>query len=245
MSTSNLLGIDHVKPEDVDAYKQNYGAHDVGKELKDVVEYYNKWAQDGTYEQVLCPGRYNGPDIAARVVERYFGDRKNDTYIIDVAAGTGLVGEKLRERGFTRMDALEPSEAMLDVASAKKIYTKCIYGYLNMTNVENDIYDVLVVAGGMGEGHIPTVDLAEMVRVVKPGLLAGGCVCIVMREEYLSYVAEYVDRLEPFMQQLVEQGAWTQEERTVVPKYSFGKNGVVFVYRVYRPGAPPISSLTP
>ena len=45
---------------------------------------------------MLCPGRYNGPDIAARVVERYFGDRKNDTYIIDVAAGTGLVGEKVR-----------------------------------------------------------------------------------------------------------------------------------------------------
>ena len=34
------------------------------------------------------------------------------------------------------MDALEPSEAMLDVASAKNIYTKCIYGYLNMTNVK-------------------------------------------------------------------------------------------------------------
>ena len=52
MSTINLLGIDHVKPEDIDAYKQNYGAHDVGKELKDVVEYYNKWVQGGTYEQV-------------------------------------------------------------------------------------------------------------------------------------------------------------------------------------------------
>ena len=64
-----------------------------------------------------------------------------------------------------------------------------------------------------------------------------------MREEYLSYVAEYVDRLEPFMQQLVEQGAWTREERTVVPKYSFGKNGVVFVYRVNQLGVPPISSL--
>ena len=35
------------------------------------------------------------------------------------------------------MNALEPSEAMLDVASAKNIYTKCIYGYLNMTNVES------------------------------------------------------------------------------------------------------------
>jgi len=52
MSTENILGIDLVKPEDVDAYKQNYGAHGVGKELKDVVQYYNEWAQNGTYEQV-------------------------------------------------------------------------------------------------------------------------------------------------------------------------------------------------
>ena len=45
--------------------------------------------------QVLCPGRYNGPQIAAQVVEKYFGDTKEDATILDVAAGTGLVGEKV------------------------------------------------------------------------------------------------------------------------------------------------------
>ena len=64
-----------------------------------------------------------------------------------------------------------------------------------------------------------------------------------MREEYLFYVAEYVDRLEPFMQQLAEKGWWSVEERTVVPKYSFDKNGVIFVYRVNRSGAPPAHTL--
>ena len=67
--------------------------------------------------------------------------------------------------------------------------------------------------------------------------------CIVMREEYLSYVAEYVGRLEPFMKQLAQTDWWTLEERTVVPKYSFNKNGVIFVYRVNRSGAPPVDSL--
>ena len=32
-----------------------------------------------------------------------------------------------------------------------------------------DTYDVLVISGGMGEGHIPTVALTEMIRLVKPG----------------------------------------------------------------------------
>ena len=36
--------------------------------------------------------------MAAEFVERYFGDRKDDTYIIDVAAGTGLVGDEVSRR---------------------------------------------------------------------------------------------------------------------------------------------------
>ena len=52
MTTNTPLGLDHVKPEDVEAYKLNYGAYDVGKQLNDVIDYYNEWAQNGTYEQV-------------------------------------------------------------------------------------------------------------------------------------------------------------------------------------------------
>jgi hypothetical protein len=33
------------------------------------------------------------------------------------------------------------------------------------------VYDVAVVAGGMGEGHIPCNALPEMIRIVKPGEL--------------------------------------------------------------------------
>ena len=62
--------------------------------------------------------------------------------------------------------------------------------------------------------------------------VTGGVVIIVMREEYLTYVKEYVDRLEPMMESFETRGLWKREERTVVPKYSFGKNGVVFVFRV-------------
>ena len=61
-----------------------------------------------------------------------------------------------------------------------------------------DTYDSLVIAGGMGEGHIPISAFDEMIRIVKPG----GTVFIVMREEYLTYVKEYVGKLEPSMNEI-------------------------------------------
>ena len=47
--------------------------------------------------QMMPPGRYNGPEIAAAAVEKYFGDSKEKTYILDVASGTGLVAENVSE----------------------------------------------------------------------------------------------------------------------------------------------------
>ena len=64
-----------------------------------------------------------------------------------------------------------------------------------------------------------------------------GIVCLVMREEYLSIVKEYKDRLEPFMDQLEDSGYWKGLQRTVVPRYSFSNNGVVFVYQVLISGS--------
>jgi len=40
--------------------------------------------------------------------------------------------------------------------------------------------------------------------------ILGGKIFIVMREEYLSYVQEYVGKLEPYMDALAERGFWKQ-----------------------------------
>ena len=85
----------------------------------------------------------------------------------------------------------------------------------------------MVLAGSMGEGHIPTNGLREFARVTKPG----GFVIIVMREEYLSIVDEYKDRLEPLMKQMESEGVWKIEQRIQVPHYSFNKTGLVFIMR--------------
>ena len=79
----------------------------------------------------------------------------------------------------------------------------------------------------MGEGHIQTNSFYEFVRVTKPG----GLIIIVMREEYLSYVEEYKDRLEPLMNKFVDDGILERLERIRVPHYSFLKTGLVFIFR--------------
>ena len=38
---------------------------------------------------------YHGPLITAGFVEKYLGDGKRDYHILDVAAGTGYVGEQV------------------------------------------------------------------------------------------------------------------------------------------------------
>ncbi len=53
------------------------------------------------YFQDLCPGRYNGPNIAAESLAAYYAPEKREgVKILDVAAGTGRVGHELHKAGF-------------------------------------------------------------------------------------------------------------------------------------------------
>ncbi|CAG2205687.1 unnamed protein product [Mytilus edulis] len=201
--------------EDASAYGANYGAHREGMTKEEVAEYYSKWGYSGKYEEDLCPERYNGPKYGAEaLVEAYPGNRES-IHILDIAAGTGFLGEELHKRGFKKSTRIQ-LKACLQWQEKRTL------------PVENDTYDCTIIAGGMGEGHIPCVALHEMIRITKPG----GLVVIVMREEYLDYVKEYKDRLEVLMQELEDAGKWESVSRVIVPNYSFDNNGVIFKYRV-------------
>ncbi|XP_041368160.1 methyltransferase-like protein 27 isoform X2 [Gigantopelta aegis] len=212
------------------AYLANYGAHRVGISKDESCDYYTRWAKSGGYEKDLAIGRYNGPVFAAQAVAEFFPRGRNLVRILDVAAGTGFVGEQLKQLDFTNVDALEPSEGMVAVARKKNVYKNVYLDFLNGTKltIPDGSYDCCVIAGGMGEGHIPCSGLRELIRITKQG----GLVCIVMREEYLQYVEEYKDRLEPLLQKWEADGLWKLVSREIVKKYSFDNNGVVFKYSV-------------
>ncbi|KAL3864748.1 hypothetical protein ACJMK2_006404 [Sinanodonta woodiana] len=133
------------------------------------------------------------------------------------------------KHGFRELHGIDPSSGMLERCQEKNIYKKllCDFFQRDTPSLENDAYDCTVVAGAMGEGHLSCDCLYEMIRVVKPG----GLVVIVMRKEYLDYVNEYKDRLEPLMDKLEGEKKWQKISRKIVPNYSFNKEGVVYKFK--------------
>ncbi|GFR91738.1 Williams-Beuren syndrome chromosomal region 27 protein [Elysia marginata] len=148
-------------------------AHEPGVPREEITRRYALWAQNAKYERDLREEVYRGPSIAADAVAQYFPNEnlRRSVKILDVAAGSGFVGQKLKDKNFQNIDALEPCRKMLDLALQKEIYNRTFQNYLNghVLQIESDHYDAAVISGGMGEGHIPCKGLDELLRVVKPG----------------------------------------------------------------------------
>ena len=64
--------------------------------------------------------------------------------------------------------------------------------------------------------------------------IAGGLILIVMRKEYLKYVSEYVDKLEPLFEKLEHENKIEMLERREVTNYSFDRAGVLFKFKVVK-----------
>lgn len=180
----------------------------------------------------MNPERYTGPEVAAQALATNFDIiSRTSARILDVAAGTGRLGAELYNLGFRNIDALDPSVGMLCKAMQRNIYTKFYCEFLdavNQTSIPDSTYDGLAVAGGMGEGHIPSDAIIEMIRIVKPG----GFICISMREEYLDHVKEYSENLVPLMNKLQEERKWTAVSKDITENYAYGKPGVTFQFKV-------------
>ncbi|XP_021375861.1 Williams-Beuren syndrome chromosomal region 27 protein-like isoform X2 [Mizuhopecten yessoensis] len=121
--------MEDLKDEDDAAYNTNATAFNGSMDRHEIIQYYSEWAYQ--YEEDLAPGRYDGPMMTAETCAQYFKkkDRQN-VRILDVAAGTGLVGELLAKKGFSDIHALDPSEGMLELAKRKQVYKTFLNEYL-------------------------------------------------------------------------------------------------------------------
>ena len=109
--------------------------------------------------------------------------RPMDTRILDVASGTGMVGEALKQLGYTNIDGLDGSISSLEFSKKKGVYRNLIRGFLESKDskdlgVAADQYDAAICIGGFSKYHLKSEALDDLVYVVKPG----GIVCFTIRD---------------------------------------------------------------
>lgn len=131
---------------------------------------YRDWASD--YDRGFAEER--GYVFPQNIAKHYRAEaRESDVPILDVGAGTGLVGEALRAEGVkAEMDALDISPEMLAEAGRKAVYRDHVVGDLTGTlNLPDGHYGALVASGVFTHGHVGPVCLPELLRITKPGAL--------------------------------------------------------------------------
>ena len=142
------------------------GAYEL-KTTEDVTRLYADWA--GDYDQSFAERHYYiVPPQLAKILAEATGD---PFPILDIGAGTGLVGAALFDAGLRGdVDAIDLSADMLAVAERKGIYRHLICADLTAALPMSDgAYGALISAGTFTHGHVGPVCLPELLRVTRPG----------------------------------------------------------------------------
>lgn len=131
-----------------------------------LVQGYDAWSVD--YDRDVRRMGYATPRAIAEAAGRFFP--RTDLHLLDVAAGTGLLGEELYLRGYRWLTGLDCSHRMLVQASGKGVYQLLCRMMLGRPlGMPDHCFDAVLAAGVFTPGHAPPEALRELGRIVKPG----------------------------------------------------------------------------
>jgi predicted TPR repeat methyltransferase len=127
---------------------------------------YDEWAKN--YENDLCTAfNWIGPE---RVAEVFAAHVAKDARVLDIGAGTGMVGVLLAKQGFSDLAANDLSQGMLDEACRKNVYRELRIMVLGEhLGYEDDAFDAGVACGVFTVGHAPASSFDELLRIIRPG----------------------------------------------------------------------------
>jgi predicted TPR repeat methyltransferase len=111
---------------------------------------------------------YRFPELVARAYASAGGCGP----VLDVGAGTGLVGVHLAALGVTPVDGTDIAAEMLDVAKGKGAYRRLFQGDVTARlDVADRAYAGVVSAGTFTLGHVGPQAFDELLRIASPGAL--------------------------------------------------------------------------
>lgn len=130
---------------------------------------YAEWAD--TYDSGFVREMgYRLPAEVARAYHALAGESGAAGAVLDLGAGTGLVGEALAALGVGPLEGTDISAEMLAQAEAKGVYARLFEGDLTARlPVADAAYAGAVSAGTFTNGHVGPEALGEVLRVVRPG----------------------------------------------------------------------------
>lgn len=191
------------------------------------VQAYDKETSVKLYAECAVALAYRGPQYCADMLSALLPNK--EAVILDVAAGTGLVGGELKKRGFCNIHAHDGSLNMLDTCKQKGIYSNfihCLLGDGSQLPVSRGTYDALVMSGGTCENHLPPSAQREFIRVIKPGGYFINAYRSTMPDiEYGKMWQAESDTLE-------DEKKWLFYGRLCFRKYNLFADGLVDIYQV-------------
>lgn len=145
-------------------------------DLVETQEIYDSGAH--TYDAIVESENYVGASYLVYYLMKL--PIRNDGIILDIGAGTGGVGEVLRQMGYDNLHALDGSRAMLDIARQKgryKTYTHLLVESSTILPFATGYFDCVVLAGVFAPGHLPINALHEIRRVTRRGGIVAWIQC--------------------------------------------------------------------
>ncbi len=134
---------------------------------------YRAWAD--TYDESFARARgYQYPQKIAAIYAARAGH--DDTPILDIGSGTGLVAEALHQlsgcSGDLVLDGIDISPEMLQASSRKNIYRQLFEADLTQpVPLPDEQYGAAVSAGTFTHGHVGPDALTEILRLCRSGAL--------------------------------------------------------------------------
>lgn len=129
-----------------------------------LTQVYDEWA--GSYDAHAGKRNSAQPKAVAKMLVDVLEDKS--TSVLDVGAGTGLIGKLLKERGYLDLSAFDPSQKMLDMAKGKGIYQTYHKGYLgDPLPFTDNSFDAIVASGIFTVGHVDATVFPELNRILR------------------------------------------------------------------------------